>query len=73
MEPKSTRNVTVKLCYLMVHGLLEFRLSIKESLEWKHKEKKKKLKILGWYIYENGLTLSLGNTGVSGISHPPSF
>ena len=38
-EPKSTRNVTVKLCYLMVHGLLEFRLSIKESLEWKHKEK----------------------------------
>ena len=45
-EPKSTRNVTVKLCYLMVHGLLEFRLSIKESLEWKHKEKKK-LKILG--------------------------
>ena len=40
-EPKSTRNVTVKLCYLMVHGLLEFRLSIKESLEWKHKENKK--------------------------------
>ena len=39
MEPKSTRNVTVKLCYLTVHGLLEFRLSIKESLEWKHKEK----------------------------------
>ena len=45
-EPKSTRNVTVKLCYLMVRGQLEFRLSIKESLEWKHK-KKKKLKILG--------------------------
>ena len=38
-EPKSTRNVTVKLCYLLVHGVLEFRLSIKESLEWKHKEK----------------------------------
>ena len=39
----------------MVHGLLEFRLSIKESLEWK-----KKKKILGWYIYKNGRNVVFG-------------